>query len=149
MPAVPLEIYWHSDNHPQQLGLLLSDEAQPLCTFHPILFFLRSFFNLWGEATHNPFCMKNSSSEKDKVKQWRNKTQSLLRLHWKDFLYDFCNFFFREVEEGLGNICSFCNSLKLSTEPHFPSQRAQQLLHFAAITGNEDEKGQAPKQNSQ
>lgn len=94
MPAVPLEIYWHSDDHPQQLGLLLSDEAQPLCTFHPILFFLRSFFNLWGEATHNPFCMKNSSSEKDKVKQWRNKTQSLLRLHWKDFLYDFCNFFF-------------------------------------------------------
>lgn len=109
--------------------------------FPPCSIFLRSFLNLWGKATHNPFSMKNSSSEKDKVKRWRNKIQSLLRLHWKDFQYDFSLFFFFS-QRSRGGFAEYLLSLsdfpKFSTESHFSPQRAKQLLHLAAITENGD-----------
>lgn len=113
-------------------------------------FFLGSFFNLWGEATHNPFCTKNSSSEKDKVKQRRNKTQSFLRLHWKDFLYDFCYyfffffFFFLGVEEGLENIWSFSDSPKFSSEP-ISHHRAQQAAPFHCNNWKWKQQSPSPK----
>lgn len=112
--------------------------------------FLRSSLNLWGEPTHNPFSRKNSSSEKDKMNWWGLfQTQSLLRLCWKDFLYDFSlSFFFffsKEAEESLGNICFLSESLKFSTESHFSPQRPKHLLHLDAITENENEKDQSPK----
>lgn len=56
-------------------------------------------------------------------------------------------FFFKEAKESLGNICFPSDSLKFSTESHFPPQRAKHLLHLDAITENENEKHQPPKHN--
>lgn len=141
MPTIPCKMHQRGYYCPLQRGSATSH-------FPPCSLFLRSFLNLWSEATHNPFSMKNSSSEKDKVKQWRNKTQSLLRLRWKDFLYDFSPFFFQRHRGGFGEYCCLSDSPKFSTVSHFPPQRAKQLLHLAAITENEDEKGQASKHSS-
>lgn len=110
----------------------------PLCSL-----FLRSILNLWGEAIHNSFSMKNGSSEKDKVKWQRSKRQSLLRPCWNDFLYDF--FPPRGTEEDSWIICSLYDSPEFSAETHFSPQRVKQLLRLVVITENEDEKGQDPK----
>lgn len=55
--------------------------------------------------------------------------------------------FYKEAKESLGNICFLSDSLKFSTESHFPPQRAKHLLHLDAITENENEKDQSPKHN--
>lgn len=132
---------------------LLSSAARHSCfTLSILLLFLRSSLNLWGEATHNPFSMKNSSSEKDKMKCEMVRTVSntipsettLKRLPVWFFLFFF---FSKEAQESLGNICFLSDSRKFSTESHFPPQRAKHLLHLDAITENENEKDQPPKHN--